>query len=329
MSAPARIRIIVAAVVAIAAIIFAASALGPADDDGVYIGYVEADYVYVAAPQAGWIETLAVTEGDEVAPGALLFALDKDEQAAHVAEARARAAEAGARARDTLTGARQEEIEALEADLEEARARLALARAEKDRWLPLVASGDASPAKGDQVTADYEAALARAKAAEDAIRVARLAARDAMQEAAFAAEDAAEAALAGAEWRLEERSVDADVGGRVEEIFHRKGEFVAAGAPVVALLPADHLKVRFFVPQAELSRFAPGARVSVDADGADEPVEAVVFHAASEAEFTPPVIYSAKTRKKLVFLIEARLPAGVGLSPGLPVDVRAPREDTP
>ncbi len=310
--------------IGVAAALIAAPACGNGGHDGVYVGYVEAEYVYVAAPRAGWLESLAVREGDDVASGALLFELDKDEQLAQVAEAQGRAAEAGARARDTQTGARQEEIEALTADLEAARARLIHARSEKDRWLPLVASDDASPAKGDQVVADYDAALARVKAAEDAIAVAKLAGRDAMQEAARAAETAAEAALAGAQWRLDQRSVKAETGGRVEEIYHRKGEFVAAGAPVLALLPQDHLKVRFFIPQADLSRFAPGARVSVAADGAPAPVEAIIFHVASEAEFTPPVIYSAKTRKKLVFLVEARLPAGAGLRPGLPVDVSGP-----
>ena len=45
---------------------------------------------------------------------------------------------------------------------------------------------------------------------------------------------------------------------------------------------------------------------------------------ASEAEFTPPVIYSAGSREKLVFLVEARLENGAQLRPGLPVDIVVP-----
>ena len=48
---------------------------------------------------------------------------------------------------------------------------------------------------------------------------------------------------------------------------------------------------------------------------------AVISRIASDAEFTPPVIYSADERDKLVFEVEARLPAGSNLRPGLPVDV--------
>ncbi len=46
--------------------------------DGVYIGYVEADYVYAAAQESGWVITADVAEGDVVAPGDILFELDKD-----------------------------------------------------------------------------------------------------------------------------------------------------------------------------------------------------------------------------------------------------------
>ena len=43
---------------------------------------------------------------------------------------------------------------------------------------------------------------------------------------------------------------------------------------------------------------------------------------ATEAEYTPPVIYSNETRAKLVYLVEARPEAGADLHPGQPVQVR-------
>jgi HlyD family secretion protein len=43
---------------------------------------------------------------------------------------------------------------------------------------------------------------------------------------------------------------------------------------------------------------------------------------SSQAEYTPPVLYSKESRAKLVFLAEAR-PEGGNLHPGQPVDVRA------
>lgn len=294
------------------------------DERGVYIGYVEAEYVYVAPPEAGWLVETHVREGGTVASGDVLFELDKERQQAAFAAAEARAAEAGAMAENIETGARPEEIQRLKAQLSEAEAALRLAKAERDRWLPLVAEGNASKAKGDQVVADYEAAQARVAAAKEAIAVAELGGREAERKAASAATLAALAARAEAKWRLDERNVTAKTAGRVEEVFHRQGEFAAAGAPVIAILPENGLKIRFFVPQADLSVFSIGAPVRVTADGLAAPIEARITHIASEAEFTPPVIYSASSRDKLVFLIEAKPVGSAPLRPGLPVEVSTP-----
>ena len=46
----------------------------------------------------------------------------------------------------------------------------------------------------------------------------------------------------------------------------------------------------------------------------------MVTYISSQAEFTPPVIYSENVRDKLVFMVEARR-EGLGLKPGQPVDV--------
>lgn len=49
-------------------------------------GWVEADLVFVSPDEAGRVESLSVREGDKVAAGAPLFALDADLQRAAVAE---------------------------------------------------------------------------------------------------------------------------------------------------------------------------------------------------------------------------------------------------
>ncbi len=300
------------------------SACSKREHAGAYVGYVEAEYVYVAAPQAGWLISAPLREGDEAAIGDILFVLDKDQQRAIYDQAAARAAQAAAQAEDIGTGARPVEIAALEAQLDEARARFAQAKSEHDRWMPLVKEGNAARARGDQVVADYKAAAARVKAAEEAIDVAKLAGRDAARQAADAATLAASASLTEAQWRLDQRTVKAKVDGRVEDVFYRQGEFVVGGAPVLSILPAHALKIRFFVPQAELPLFDIGRDVRIVPDGRTEGVNAKVSFIAGVAEFTPPVIYSIGSREKLVFLVEAKLADGETLRPGLPVDVQLP-----
>lgn len=304
--------------------VFAAAGLLAAcgeENTGAYTGYVEAEYVYVAAPASGWLVEDTVREGDTVAAGELLFQLDADLQSAAFAEAESRFDQADALARDLDTGARDEEIDVLEAELAEARANLKLATAERERWTQLVEDGVASVARRDQVIAEEESARARVRRLERNIEVAQLAGRDAARDAAVAGRQVAAATLAQAEWHLDQRRVKARAGGRVEEVFHRQGEYVNAGTPVVALLPPENLKVRFFVPQEELSDFSVGQSVDVITDAQSAPVNATISFIASEAEFTPPVIYSVGSREKLVFLVEARLRADTTLRPGQPVDV--------
>lgn len=297
------------------------AACTPAAPDDLHIGYVEADWRYVAAPDAGWIIETAVEPGSRVSEGDVLFRLDRTAQQAGVSDAEARILQATAQSRDTSTGARAAEILALQARLDEARARAEEAAAERARTRQLVEKQVASKAAGDRAEADFKKAEAAVKAAEQAIAVARLAARPAQRDAAEAAIAAAEATRESAQYRLDQRDVTAGAAGRVEDVLRRPGEFVTPGTPVIALLPDDGLKVRFFVPQAELPALEVGQTVRVTADGLAQPVDASISYIATTAEFTPPVIYSRDARQKLVFVVEARLPAGMGLHPGLPVEV--------
>ncbi|MBT5032083.1 MAG: HlyD family efflux transporter periplasmic adaptor subunit [Proteobacteria bacterium] len=287
-----------------------------------YVGYVEAEWVYVAAPQSGWLIASFIEEGSEVVSGQAMFELDKQQQSAQLAEAAGRTSQADAQAQDISSGARPAEIRALEAQHQQAAANLSLALAEYKRVMPLVERGVESTIRGDQVDAALNAAEAATIAANEAINVANLAGREQAKVAAAAAYQAAQASEAVAQWQFDERTVRALVDGRVEEVFHRQGEFVTAGSPLVALLPSNGLKVRFFVPQAALASLSVGQPVEVLPDGgAQVAISATVSFIAAAAEFTPPVIYSAESRDKLVFLVEARLPPNTSLNPGLPVDV--------
>jgi HlyD family secretion protein len=59
-------------------------------------GYVEGEYVYVASPLGGALTNLAVTRGDEVKSGQLLFTLERGSETAALDEARKNLAQAKA-----------------------------------------------------------------------------------------------------------------------------------------------------------------------------------------------------------------------------------------
>lgn len=305
-----------------AAAAFALGACSEEAPDGVFIGYVEAELVIIAAPSAGWVVAAPRREGALVEPGDVLIELDVEFEQAAVDEARERFRQAEAQWRDIQTGAREEEIAALEAQLAEARAQADFAAREQFRWAALADRDVASRERAEQADAEHRAAAARVRLVQANIEIARLSGREDARAAAEAARDAAAAALAQAEWRLSERTVRARVAGRIEEALLRPGEYAVQGAPVAAVLPDDALKVRFFVPQDQIRRLRPGDRVDVLMDGAPGPMTASVSYVAREAEYTPPIIYSADTRDTLVFLVEARLEDATSARPGQPVDVR-------
>jgi HlyD family secretion protein len=94
-------------------------------------------------------------------------------------------------------------------------------------------------------------------------------------------------------------------------------------AAVLSLLPPENRIVRFFVPESERSRVAHGTQLSIFCDRCPEGLTARVRFVSTQAEYTPPIIYSVESRQKLVFAVEAR-PEGpaLALTPGQPVDIR-------
>ncbi len=292
------------------------------EETGGLVGYVEGEYVYVNSPQSGWLIDLHVAKGDSVVAMDHLFSLDNELETLGVQEARERKAQTQAVVKNLSVGARPAEIAALEARLADAEAQLELAQSAYDRRYPLVAQGIVAEAEGDALKSNLSRSKANVEAAQQAIEVAKLTGRDADREAAAANSRAADVTLQQSELWLKRRSIVSQVTGRVEMIFKRTGEFVTAGSPVLAILPPENIKIRFFVPQSAVSTLALGSKISVQPDGDAEAHTATITFIATEPEFTPPVIYSTDAREKLVFMIEASFDGPQTLRPGLPVDVR-------
>jgi HlyD family secretion protein len=131
-----------------------------------------------------------------------------------------------------------------------------------------------------------------------------------------------EARLNSAKTRLARRKVASPAAGTIQQIYFRPGEMVAAGRPVVALLPPGNVKIRFFVPEASLPTIALNDTVRVQCDGCAPDLTAKVSFISRSVEYTPPVIYSLDERSKLVFMIEARPQRPDNLRVGQPVTVR-------
>lgn len=288
-------------------------------------GYVEGEFVYVASPLAGTLETLQVRRGTAVNAGDVLFTLDSAPERAARDEADRRRAQARANLRDARKGKRPSEIESIEAQLHQARAALELSERELSRQETLLRTpGATSVQDADRARAARDQDLQRVAQREADLKTARLGSRSDQVAAAEAEARAREASLARADWDLSRKRRFAPQAGLVFDTLYREGEWVAAGRPVVALLPPQNVKVRSFVAETKIGaiRVGDGARVTVD--GLREPIHGKVSFISPKAEYTPPVIYSREARAKLVYLVEVVFDPkdAANLHPGQPVDVR-------
>src|SRR5262245_16843341 len=169
-------------------------------------GYIEGEFVYVAAPRAGALERLEVAKGAQVQAGDPLFALDGMPEQAARDEALQELDRAQAALEDARKGKRPSELEAAEASLGQARAALDLSEKEAARQERMLGTAGA--------TTEHDVDRARSARDQDQGRVtelaadletARLGARDDQIAAAEAEVQAARAALDRAEWDLSEK----------------------------------------------------------------------------------------------------------------------------
>lgn len=287
-------------------------------------GYIEGEFVLLASPYAGQLQKLHVRRGDSVESGAPLFVLEQDAERAARVEAEERLKTAQARLENLAAGRRAPELDALRAEVAQARAARDLSASQLAQQERLFKSGFNSKARFDEAKSAHERDIARVSEAEAQVKNAlQPLGRDAERRAARAEVAAARAALSQAAWRLEQKSVAAPAAGRVHDTFFAEGEWVPAGRPVASLLPPGNVKARFYVAETAVGALPIGKEVELRCDGCPAPVAARISYVSSQAEYTPPVLYSKESRAKLLFLVEARAtPAdAASLKPGQPVDV--------
>jgi HlyD family secretion protein len=306
------------------ALILLASCSSPSPD--LLHGYVEGEFIYVASPLPGTV-TLNVSKGAAVKKGDPLFALENDAERNTRDEAGKRLAQAKASLRDAGKGLRPTELAALNAQLQQAKSALALAEIEYGRQEKLLLTGAVSRQSMDAARSARDQQLQHVARIESDIQTARLGGRSDQVAGAEANVRALQAVLARAEWELSQKSRKAPETAIVYDTLYRSGEWVAAGRPVLSLLPPEGIKVRAFLPEGMIASIHINDPVTVTADGIKESFIGKVSFISPRAEYTPPVIYSRESRAKLVYLVEISFPpeSALRLHPGQPVDLRPGR----
>jgi HlyD family secretion protein len=286
-----------------------------------FTGYVVSDNVYMSSPVSGTLTSVSVRRGARVAAGDSLFRVDPTVRAAEADRARAEIAGSSAQLEQQQAMRVRAQADLAAAGAEAQRnevemARLAAAQAEKP--------GSVAQLQVDQARAAYRGARDKRDAARSEVQAATGAIT-----AAQAQVQQARAGLTSAQHQLSDLAPVAPGAGRIDDVMFKPGESVAANVPVVSIVPDGEVKVRFYVPETQVSAYKPGRKVVIGCDGCAAGMTAIVDFVASRPEYTPPVIYSLDARAKLVFLIEAVPSDPLALVPGQPMDVADTAADLP
>lgn len=289
-----------------------------------YQGYLEGDFIYVAAPLSGQLEKLAVVKGTRVAAGAPLFTLEHASELAAQRQAADQLLAAQARLADAQKGSRPSELATLTARLDQARAAAELSALDLARQKNLYDTRVLAASDYDRARLTHEKNLSAVEELVTQLATARLGGRADALAAAAADVSAATAAKEKTDWAVAQKTQAAPRAALVYDTLFREGEFAAAGTPIVSLLPAENIKIRFFVPEAEFAALKAGATVRITITGRAAPIDARISYLSPSPEYTPPILYNRENRSKLVFMVEALFAdtaAAADLHPGQPVDV--------
>ena len=293
------------------------------DHPASFQGYVEGEYVNISSTQSGKLDKLFVKRGDSVSADSNLFALECENELLALKQVHADLSAAEATLRDYQKGSRPEEIKVIEAQLAQAHANADNAAKQWNRNKILYPSNAVSKTQLDDSEALAKASEAKVNELQDTLKVAKLSKRHDQISAQEARIRQLKSAVAQAQWKVDEKGVKSRYSALVFDTLYHEGEFVPMGGIIVRLLPPENIKIRFFVPQKVAESLKIGDSVSINSRSDGKQLSAHVTYISTEAEFTPPIIYSNETKDKLIYMIEAypQKSDAAMLHPGQPAEV--------
>lgn len=286
-------------------------------------GSVDIRQVDLAFRVEGRLDKLLVEEGDRVAAGQVVAAVDKGylQDAVRIAEARVVAAQANLAKLEA--GNRPQEIGQAKADVARAEAAFANAQATYERRANLPLDSTISRQTLDNARADMRQAEAQLNRARQTL---------ALQEKGFRTEDIAAAkAQVQAEQgtldlmrrRLGDAELTAPAAGQVMTRVREPGAMVLPGATVLTLALTEPMQVRTWVAEPALGRVVPGTKAEIVTDGASKVYHGQVGFVSPVAEFTPKSVETPELRTSLVYRVRIIVTdPDDGLRQGMPVTVR-------
>jgi membrane fusion protein (multidrug efflux system) len=254
------LMLIAPVVLAVAVYFYLASGRYQSTDDA----YTQAATVSISANVAGRVLEVYVHDNEIVKRGESLYRLDDAPFRIAVSDAEARLASARLQIASLKSTYRQKQVELLSA-----RDSLAYAQRQFDRNSRLLASGIASQAQFDQASNALDLGRQQVANAEQgvAVALANLGGDPNIDPERHPLVEQAQAALDRARLDLSYTVVKAPADGIVTKVEQLQvGDYIAAAAPVFALVSTHDVWVEANFKEAQLQRMRPGQAATVEID---------------------------------------------------------------
>lgn len=294
-------------------------------------GNVDIRQVELSFRVPGRIASLAVDEGDRVAPGEVLARLDAAPYQDALAKAKAERDAALANMQKYQAGYRPEDIAQARALVAQLEAQVENATHLARRRQSLLRSAAISVEESESAGFQRDALQAELAKARHALELQTRGFRAEEVAGAEAAYRSAQASVDTAMTDLADTRIVCPSGGQVLSRVREPGAMAAAGATVLVVSLDSPVWVRAYVPEPDLGRVHLGLAVAVTTDThPDKPYRGRVGFISPVAEFTPKTVETEALRTDLVYRLRIVIDApDQGLRQGMPVTVSAAPEGPP
>ncbi|HPT14024.1 MAG TPA: efflux RND transporter periplasmic adaptor subunit [Bacteroidales bacterium] len=216
-------------------------------------GQAEAKEVRVSGKVPGRIEKFLTSEGSLVSKGDTLVLLSSPEIDAKLLQATSAEEAANAQSLKAKKGARAEQIAGAYELWQKAEVGVSLAKKTFDRVQNMFSDGVVPAQKRDEADANYQAAIATAKAAKSQYDMAVNGAETEDKMAAAALVSRAKGAVSEVEAYKAETMLIAPITGEISDIFPQEGELVGSGAPIMNIVDLTDVWFVFSIREDQLA----------------------------------------------------------------------------
>ncbi|MEZ6073495.1 MAG: efflux RND transporter periplasmic adaptor subunit [Pirellulales bacterium] len=225
----------------------------------------------MVSPQlGGWVETLAVVEGQTVEAGRLLVQLDDRSARTDVQRAAAVVAEKQAALRRLKRGYLPQEIETARQDRDKAQATVDGLRSELGALDDLLKHGEISPVAYETKAKALAAAEAALASADAHFKLIEAGTPTELVDEAQSLLDVALADLKHAQLVLEWCSITSPIDGVVVQLLAHKGQFFDRAMPLATVIDMSTVFVQFRLPSQRSNEVRAGTQVEVSCDSFPE-----------------------------------------------------------